>query len=113
VRRTERENDHVALHRGRSQGMSAIPENLSSALPKRYQLERLLGRGGIATVYLADDLRHGAGAVLGGAAVWGGGYSALRGLFQRKVRRHFRTLFQLLDRLSRYVLISASRAAPP
>jgi len=52
-------------------------------------------------------------AVLGGAAVWGGGYAALRGLYRRKVRRQFRTLSQLLDRLSRYVLTSASRALPP
>ncbi len=38
--------------------MNEIPETLSSALPERYRLRRVLGRGGMATVYLADDLRH-------------------------------------------------------
>ena len=31
---------------------------LESALSSRYRIERELGRGGMATVYLADDLRH-------------------------------------------------------
>ena len=39
--------------------MSEIPERLHSALPERYQLQRVLGRGGMATVYLAEDLKHG------------------------------------------------------
>jgi tRNA A-37 threonylcarbamoyl transferase component Bud32 len=39
--------------------MSEIPEQLHSALPERYQLQRVLGRGGMATVYLAEDLKHG------------------------------------------------------
>ena len=30
-----------------------------AALARRYHIERELGRGGIATVYLAQDLRHG------------------------------------------------------
>lgn len=33
-------------------------ERLSAALTARYRIERELGRGGMATVYLARDLRH-------------------------------------------------------
>ena len=32
---------------------------LAPALADRYRVERELGQGGMATVYLADDLRHG------------------------------------------------------
>src|SRR5947209_13547425 len=38
--------------------MSDVPDRLSVALADRYVLERELGRGGMATVYLAHDLRH-------------------------------------------------------
>ena len=37
---------------------SAIPPRLAAALADRYLLERELGRGGMATVYLAQDLQH-------------------------------------------------------
>ncbi len=38
--------------------MSALPDRLSTALSGRYAIERELGVGGMATVYLARDLKH-------------------------------------------------------
>jgi serine/threonine-protein kinase len=38
--------------------LSSIREQLESALTGRYAIERELGRGGMATVYLAQDVRH-------------------------------------------------------
>jgi eukaryotic-like serine/threonine-protein kinase len=38
--------------------MTEIPRRLSAALADRYLLERQLGQGGMATVYLAEDLKH-------------------------------------------------------
>ncbi len=38
--------------------MPEITERLTTALADRYQIERHLGEGGMATVYLAEDLKH-------------------------------------------------------
>jgi eukaryotic-like serine/threonine-protein kinase len=38
--------------------MSEAATRLAAALADRYRIERELGHGGMATVYLADDLRH-------------------------------------------------------
>jgi hypothetical protein len=35
-----------------------VPAELATALASRYNLRSMLGRGGMATVYLADDLKH-------------------------------------------------------
>ncbi|HTT69455.1 MAG TPA: serine/threonine-protein kinase [Gemmatimonadales bacterium] len=37
---------------------TGIPERLQAALADRYRIERQLGAGGMATVFLAHDLRH-------------------------------------------------------
>ena len=38
--------------------MTQSTERLSSALADRYQILSRLGEGGMATVYLAEDLKH-------------------------------------------------------
>src|ERR671917_1385722 len=38
--------------------MDAAPTGIVQALRGRYTMERELGRGGMATVYLARDLKH-------------------------------------------------------
>ncbi len=38
--------------------MSDAPSRLTAALADRYRIERELGQGGMATVYLAHDLKH-------------------------------------------------------
>jgi serine/threonine-protein kinase len=38
--------------------MTAVTDRLSAALSDRYRIERELGAGGMATVYLAQDLKH-------------------------------------------------------
>ncbi|MGD8278837.1 MAG: protein kinase, partial [Gemmatimonadota bacterium] len=38
--------------------MSHLSDRLSAALSDRYRIERELGAGGMATVYIAEDLRH-------------------------------------------------------
>jgi serine/threonine-protein kinase len=35
-----------------------VPDRLRAALADRYTIERELGAGGMATVYLAEDLKH-------------------------------------------------------
>jgi serine/threonine-protein kinase len=43
--------------------MNGLPDQLKSALADRYSIERELGSGGMATVYLARDLK-GAGQLV-------------------------------------------------
>jgi len=38
--------------------MSEAAERLRASLSDRYRIERELGQGGMATVYLAEDLKH-------------------------------------------------------
>jgi len=38
--------------------LNTLPDRLAAALADRYRLDREIGQGGMATVYLAHDLRH-------------------------------------------------------
>ncbi|MEP7327002.1 MAG: hypothetical protein ABI836_13710 [Gemmatimonadota bacterium] len=42
----------------RDERSMTTPERLTAALSDRYTIERELGQGGMATVYLAHDLKH-------------------------------------------------------
>ncbi len=39
-------------------GSGYVPDRLNAALSGRYRIERELGEGGMATVYLTEDLKH-------------------------------------------------------
>jgi serine/threonine protein kinase/Tfp pilus assembly protein PilF len=39
--------------------VTAVPERLQAAVADRYRIEEEIGRGGMAAVYLAEDLKHG------------------------------------------------------
>jgi len=52
--------------------MNDLPDALVDALADRYRLERTLGEGGMATVYLAEDLKHDWNAALNALPPWCG-----------------------------------------
>ena len=49
---------HISASPSHTGEIVTVPAGLRDALRDRYVLERELGRGGMATVYLAHDLRH-------------------------------------------------------
>ena len=57
--------------------MNDLTTRLNQELSDRYRIEREIGKGGMAPVYLADDLRHDRKVAIKGrlpsrAAMWGG-----------------------------------------
>jgi hypothetical protein len=60
--------------------VSPLTDRLTTALAGRYRIDRELGAGGMATVYLADDLGARRTALsIGARAWWSGAQAAVRG----------------------------------
>jgi serine/threonine protein kinase len=58
IHRTTGRVRRVATTKGVTRVDGTAPAALRNALADRYLLERELGQGGMATVYLAEDVRH-------------------------------------------------------
>jgi serine/threonine protein kinase len=56
LRRSGRRSGPDPAHRESS--LTVEPTSLAAVLADRYRVERELGAGGMATVYLAQDLKH-------------------------------------------------------
>ena len=50
--------DELKTRMGAKWGVPRAVDRLASALTDRYHVERELGQGGMATVYLAEDVKH-------------------------------------------------------
>ncbi|MFL5494994.1 MAG: protein kinase domain-containing protein [Gemmatimonadales bacterium] len=56
--RSSRQCNRFRVPSPRASHLADVPSSLADALAGRYSVERELGRGGMATVYLARDLKH-------------------------------------------------------
>jgi eukaryotic-like serine/threonine-protein kinase len=65
--------------------VTAVPERLRAAVADRYRIEEEIGRGGMAAVYLAEDLKHGRKVAIK-VLLPGGGQSYEPQRFLREIR---------------------------
>ncbi len=66
--------------------MPAVPERLQAAVADRYLIEEEIGHGGMATVYLAEDLKHGRKVAIKVLAPGGGAQTYEPQRFLREIR---------------------------
>ena len=71
----------------------SIPESLAASLAHRYRIERQAGQGGMASVYLAKDLKHGRNVAIKVLRPWSAPDSYVRSTPWRglRIRTSFRS----------------------